>query len=205
MPRRPARDMSAVGVTIHPFDLGSGRPGDGGGPLQGGLHLMNRFTADVRDPALPYLVTLTLRARDGRLAPETMLIAELPDGPPITGYGLRSVIIDAYIRRIRQELEMLGGGPVIGGSRLHGRAIPASAVRRSAGKVTTQQAADAYRDALANPATMRRATAAVGEALNTSRGYASRLLSQARKEGLLGPAAKGQAGEVASAAHAATM
>lgn len=185
--------MSAVKVTIRPFDLGSGRSEDGGGPLQGGLHLMNRFTADVRDPSLPYLVTMTIRARDGWLTPESIIISEQPNGPTISAGRLRAVTIDGYVSRIRQELEALGGGPIIGRNRQHVHTV--SAVRRSTGKVTAQQAADAYRDALVNPATMRRATAAVGDTLGISRGYASRLLSEARKEGLLGPATKGQAGE----------
>lgn len=66
-------------------------------------------------------------------------------------------------------------------------------VRRAvhATKITTQMAADAYLAALASPdpGQNQRPTAAAAEKLGASRGHISRLLSQARREGIegLGP------------------
>ena len=76
-------------------------------------------------------------------------------------------------------------------------------VRRAvhATKITTQMAADAYLAALASPdpGQNQRPTAAAAEKLGASRGHISRLLSQARREGIegLGPqrAATAQGGE----------
>jgi hypothetical protein len=52
-----------------------------------------------------------------------------------------------------------------------------------------------YRRALANPQTRRRATQTVANKLGYERGHITRLLTEARKLGLLGPARRGQAGE----------
>jgi hypothetical protein len=52
-----------------------------------------------------------------------------------------------------------------------------------------------YRRALSNPQTRRRATQTVADKLGYERGHITRLLTEARKLGLLGPARRGQAGE----------
>ena len=54
---------------------------------------------------------------------------------------------------------------------------------------------EAYRRAVADPRTSRAPTAAVAKELGYQRGHISRLLSQARAEGLLGPAKPGRSGE----------
>jgi hypothetical protein len=172
---------------------------------------MNRFTADVRDPALPYHVTMTLRARDGWLSCEAITLRETPDGPPVTGVALRSVIVDSYVRLIREEVGGAGGAFLINKvttrtedtlaweppSEREWDALEAGQSRHKT-KITTQLVAQSYREALADATTSRRATAAVAEHLHISRGHASKLISQARAEGLLGPAARGQSGEITS-------
>lgn len=215
-PRRPSRDISAIEVRIDPNDpktggLGSGRPEEGGGPLHGGLHLQNRFKAAIRDPAVPYSIAMTLRARDGRLACEEISLQELEtDSPPVTGVGLRSVVIDSYVTRVREALGEVGGALLIA-KREQGKHGVASgpvspdtweefdgAQRRSQRpeKITTQVVVDYYQDALASPdpELNRRPTQAVADRLGISRGHASKLLTQARREGLLGAAERGKAG-----------
>lgn len=200
--RQPRRDPSSVAVTIRPENpetgtFGNGSPEDGGGPLQGGLHLKNRFVAEIQDPAVPYSVVLTLRARDGRLAVEGMTLREVSaESPPVTGVGLRSMTLDTYVSRVREVLGEDGEDALV--TREPGRPKKAQLGKTALGKVTTQVVADFYRDALSSPDPQvnRRPTQAVADRLGLSRGYVSRLLTQARQEGLLGTAQRGQAGEM---------
>lgn len=219
MSRRPRRDLSSIEVHIDPNDpktggLGSGRQEDGGGPLHGGLTLMNRFRAEIRDPAIPYSVAMTLRARGGRLACEEISLQEVdPESPPITGVGLRAITIDSYVSRVREVLGEVGGGLLIAKQETGPRVTKASgpvapekweefeaAQERSEQreKITTQLVADHYREAMASgdPTVNRRPTQAVADRLGVSRGHVSRLLTQARRQGVLGKAQRGQAGEL---------
>ena len=201
---RSARDQTAISVVIYPGNMGSGKPEQGGGQLAGGLTLMNRFRADIEDPAVPYLITLTVAARGGWLACESVTITERPGGPAVTAMALRSMTLSLYIQRVREELGEYAGGALI--TKESGRTEntisfePPSeaewnaldfAQRRRSAQLTTDLVAAYYREALAspNPEQNRRPTAAVAERLNASRGHISRLLTQARREGLpgLGP------------------
>jgi hypothetical protein len=201
---RTARDQAAISVVIHPGNLGSGKPEQGGGQLAGGLTLMNRFLADIEDPAVPYLIKLTVAARAGWLACESVTITERPGGPAVTAMALRSMTLSLYIQRVREELGEYGGAFLI--TKEAARTAntisfePPSdsewdaldfAQRRRSAQLTTELVAACYREALASPdpEQNRRPTAAVAERLNASRGHISRLLTQARREGLpgLGP------------------
>lgn len=201
---RSARDHAAISVDIHPGNLGSGLPEQGGGQLAGGLILMNRFRADIEDPAVPYLITLVVAARAGWLACESVTITEKPEGPSVTAMALRSMTLSLYIQRVREELGEYDGGFLITkeASRTESTvsfqppteaewdALDFAQRRRSA-QLTTELVAACYREALASPDPNQngRPTAAVAERLNASRGHISRLLTQARREGLpgLGP------------------
>lgn len=216
-PRPPRRDLSLIQVDIDPNDpdtggLGSGRTSEGGGPLQGGLHLQNRFRVVVQDPAVPYIIKMTLRARDGRLACEEIALRESgAEGPAVTGAGLRSVVIDSYLIRVREELGGVGGALLIAKRETEGGTTAisgpvsqgewrdfeeAQALTEQRGKITAETVADLYRDALASPdpSLNRRPTQAVADRLGISRGHASKLLTQARRDGLLGSAQRGKAG-----------
>lgn len=196
--------------------MGSGRADQGGGPLRGGLTLMNRFSAVISDPEVPYDITMTVGARDGWLVCEAVTVSGAPDGPPVSGASMRSLALSLYMQRIREELgQALGGGLI---QREAGRtehtvtwdlpvdaadwdALDFAQMRRAvhATKITTQMAADAYLAALASPdpEQNRRPTAAAAEKLGASRGHISRLLTQARREGLpgLGPSRAPRAGK----------
>jgi len=165
---------------------------------------MNRFQADITDPAVPYLITLTVAARAGWLACESVTMAERPGGPAVTAMALRSMTLSLYIQRVREDLGEYAGGFLItkevartedtvifeAASESEWDALDFAQRRRSA-QLTTELVAACYREALASPdpAQNRRPTAAVAERLNASRGHISRLLTQARREGLpgLGP------------------
>jgi hypothetical protein len=210
---RTTRDPAAIKVDIDPHGaqpdgekvLGSGTPEQGGGPLRGGLTLMNRFTAVIEDPDVSYAITVTVGAHDGWLAIESVTIAQRPGGQVITGMALRSIVPSIYLERIREELERyLGGGLIMKPAGRTDRTVsyefPLTAddlesfdlgqLRRAAraARVTTEAAADAYREALASPDPHlnKRPTAAAAEKLGVSRGYISTLLTQGRREGLPG-------------------
>jgi hypothetical protein len=215
---RTARDLAAIKVTVHPGDIGSGVPEQGGGPLRGGLKLANRFDADIEDQAVPYDIRLTIGARDGWLACEVVTIRERPRGPAVTSMAVRNVPLGAYVQRIREELERYWGAGLLwketGRTETtvsHGwpadpgewEAFDIGQLRRAARAVTvtTGMAAAAYREALASPdpGQNKRPTAAAADKLGVSRGHLSRLLSRARREGMegLGPqrAPRRKAGE----------
>ena len=192
--------------------MGTGTTDEGGGPLDGGLFLVNRFTATVDDPSLPFLVTLVLVAHGRRLAPEAVNLKMRPGGIPITATNLRAVKVDAYVARIRDEVGALDGGLLIVRRQEDSQSIRWSGVpdgdwsrfedsqnRRRRPADTLPAVAEAYREALGHPDSQIAAapTMYVAEKLFYSRGHASRLVTQARKVGLLGDAIPGRAGEIA--------
>jgi len=208
MSPRLTRDADAVQVVIHPGGrLGRGTEAEGGGPLRGGLTLMNRFRAVISDPEVPCEITLTVGARDGWLACESVTLAAKDGGPAVTGAALRGITLALYMQRVRQELGEAGGGGII--NKLVDRTetvvvyeppdlqeldgLDFAQIRRAvkAAKITPEMVASAYREAQASPdpGKNRRPTAAAAERLGISRGHASRLLTEARRKGLpgLGP------------------
>jgi hypothetical protein len=185
--------------------IGLGTPGEGGGPLNGGLKLMNRFAAHITDPAVPYQIRLIMAARDGWLECESAQMTALPGGAPVTAMAIRAMTLSLYVSRIREEMGSHGGSFLVGRevrrtehAVTHSPASPDQwdaldyAQRRRAATLTTELVAAAYREALISPdpEQRRRPTAAVAERLHASRGHISRLLTAARREGLpgLGPA-----------------
>ena len=183
---------------------------------------MNRFAAAIADPDVPYEITMTVAARDGWLACESVTVAGRPDGPAVGAASLRSLALSLYMQRIREELaEYRGGGLILKETGRTDRTVsydlPVIAedwdtfdfaqMRRAvhSTKITAEMAAGAYLEALASPdpEKNRRPTAAAAEKLGASRGHISRLLTQARRDGIEGlgpqrPTRRGASGEVAS-------
>ncbi len=207
---RATRNAAAITVHIdahgagHPV-IGRGTPEEGGGPLRGGLKLMNRFAAEVTDPAVPYHITLIVAARDGWLECESVQMSAAPGGAPVTAMAIRSMTLSLYIVKVREELGKFGGAFLVTRevarterSVTHSPVDPGAwdimdyAQRRRNAQLTTEVVAAAYREALSSsdPEQSLRPTAAVAERLHASRGHISRLLTAARREGLpsLGPA-----------------
>lgn len=182
--------------------VGRGWPEDGGGPLRGGLVLMNRFTVDIDDPAVPYDVEMTVCALDEMLACEYIGMTRREDGPAVTSTSVRLLAVDSYLIRARQELERY----VRSGALLLLKVVsqtPAATGyeppddaevttfregQRRRERLTTIQVAEAYQEALRSddPAKNRRPTEAAAEALGYSRGHISRMLTQARRDGMRG-------------------
>ena len=202
---RVARDISAIEVEIKSGNIGRGLPEEGGGPLRGGLTLMNRFEAVIHDPDVPFGITMRVGAYDGWMVCEAITVSEKDEGTPVSAAVLRSLALSLYMQRIREELGRYRGGGLLwkeAGRTEHtvGYDLPVmpgewesldfAQVRRAVHttKITTQMAADAYLAALASPdrAQNQRPTAAAAEKLGASRGHISRLLSQARREGIAG-------------------
>lgn len=210
MSPRVNRDVDAIGVEIDSPSIGNGTEAEGGGPLRGGLTLANRFTAVITDPEVPYEITMSVRARDGWLACERVELSEQPGGPAINGAAVRGITLSLYLQRIRQELGQAAGFGLIlkevsRTERTVGFDLPLlvlgdeleafnfGQMRRAvhATKITPEMAAEAYLEALASPdpEQNRRPTAAAADKLGASRGHISRLISEARKNGIpgLGP------------------
>ena len=201
MSPRTGREISAIKVDIAADGIGSGLPEQGGGILRGGLMLTNRFTAALTDPAVPYDLTMTVGAHNEMLACESFTITKRPGGPAVTSTDIRRVTIDTYLARIRWELEAYHGGgmlvqPVRRTSQMISFDFPPArgrlqafehGQRRGKGSLTTTQVAELYREALRSPREISsRPTEWVAEQLGYSRGHISRILTQARREGLPG-------------------
>ncbi len=184
------------------------------GSLGAGVELLAEPTYDIEDPALDYGVTLTVTAHENLLACRELTLSQRADGPAVTDQKLRAVTIKSYLAEIRRNLESLSGGLIILRfaeqfadsfameplSEGDVAGLEARHRRRQPMADTLPRVAAAYRQALASDDEFERdaPTEFVAKQLNYSRGHASRLVGLARKEGLLGPARPGRAGEVIS-------
>lgn len=154
-----------------------------GGSLHGGP-----FEVLVDDPALPALVRLTVKVEGGRAICDRLLVDRRPGAGPVSGETLRKVPVDSYVRQAVAGHPFLSVpiGPNAGGLARPGerKQVERAQERRDSQEVV-REVADAYREALRDPARRARATAATAEELHLSRGYVSLLLTRARDEGLL--------------------
>lgn len=205
MPRRASRD---IGVRMH-YPKDDGRPTfrdpahaaeNGGGYLAGGMLLASRFEVDVADPAVPYDVRMTVFAHRGHLSCEQLVVCYRDGGPTVTGTGVRQAVIDTYLARVREELGSADGALLLfrpsvdeQGRRVYGVTQDVEqwdtfeAGQRRERPAELREVADLYRAALssADPNENRAPVATVARRLRVHRGHASRLVSRARKEGLL--------------------
>jgi hypothetical protein len=209
----PPKDLSRTSYDFEPDDLASfeNAAQAGGGELAGGVTQLARLLVRVDDLNLDYVLTLTLANDRGHLVIEEARLTRREGHPAITSTGLRTVALDAYLRGIRRELARGAGGVGFGveRGRIGGAVVWSpplteewagfeSNQRRRVPAETLPAVAAAYRQALADPDpdVSRSPTAEVGRRLHYSRAHAARLVSKARKAGLLGSAMKGRAGEV---------
>jgi hypothetical protein len=196
-----------------------GFPDAGGGPLLGGTTLRGAFVVEIDDEELPYELVFLVDAFEGRLAPKSIAInqrqgfpPDTPAGSPITATGLREVRVTAYMEVIRSRLPELGAitkgtrGTRLGRSVIVHQPLAPEEVQRHLEDQRRRRNPDdlipevvrRYRAALSDPSTARRATQVVAEEMAYSRGHISRLLTEARVRGLLGPRIRGLSGEEAS-------
>lgn len=210
--RRPVSDVNVEVLATREVGSPVDAEKEGGGPLDGGLLLLQRFTADVDDRSLDCLVTLTIRAYRRRLAVESVIVRPRdPGAPPVTGTVLRALTLDAYVQEARRVIEETPGLFLLASvsntsehavtwnlpSEEDLRSFETGQRRRRSTQELLPQVADVYRAALADrdPRVRAAPTEEVGLRLHFSRGHAARLVTAARKAGLLGPASRGRAGE----------
>ena len=203
------RDLTRAEFHQHASSLG---PGPGGGPLAGGLRLFRSQTFEVDDPGLPVLLSITVVAKKNRLvASQVNVTARDEADQMVTGELLRSIPIDAYVKRIKEYLldASAKSAPYIvaevGGTvdtvfleppsvEQVNRAIREGRKRVPASELLPQMVA-LYREALGDPEHQHAPVDWVARQLGYSKGHVARQLVQARKVGLLGPAEPGRAGE----------
>lgn len=180
--------------------------------LGGDLRLRGRFEAEIDDPGLEYLVTLTVGAQSGRLVAEGISVRSRQGGLPVTTSSLRTITIDTFLGVVRRELMASGGAflivrdqEVTPGILRWGSVEPNDWTEFDKVQRRRRTAAEAlplvarlYREALESPDAGIAAspTKYVAEHLPCNRGHASRLVNQARAVGLLGGARRGMAGEI---------
>lgn len=181
--------------------------------LEGGWVLERPFRASVRDSALPLDVVVDVEAVDGRLVASAMQLQRRRGAGSIDGTTLRAMPVEQYLAHVLREamdFNPATGIPLVRPlveatsssvtTRLVGRTEDVERLlrgqgRRRAGREALEAVVAAYKAALADPKTHHRPTAAAAERLGYSHGHVSRVLTEARKAGLLGPARPGRPGE----------
>jgi hypothetical protein len=171
-----------------------------------GFALPQKIDAEFDNASLPYLLHLTVAVVHGHPVC-TGLTAERRDGgPPVTRRGLNSLPVERIVREVVAQTVLktearpgaisyrpagtLEAGPVPAQlAPRRGRRSEPEARRELIGKVVA-----AYRDLVANG--VSRPKPAIARELSISGSYVAALLTAARRQGLLGPAIPGRAGEL---------
>lgn len=190
--------------------------GDRLAPLQGGWVLQCPLRAVVTDSKLPgYEIELEVEADEGQLVARQVVVRRGAGSAPVSGSTLRQLRVAEQIAHVlKAATELYDGdappirprvdsGPGWVTTRLAGSATEQERLRRAqtgrrASDQVMQEIVAAYREAQGDLLTSHHPTKAVAERLNYSKGHVSRVLSEARKAGLLGPARPGRPGEVIS-------
>lgn len=215
MPRRADRDWTRV--TFRDFapqrpkwaPLASERRLDGGWVLDQDIGLT------VDDPDVEDLVDLVITVDEGRLVAHSVAVRRRDHrSRPVDGDALRRLPIASYVQQaiLRVPPDLLtiparmtpadAGGLDYSPLREHDQesalaAVHQAQVRRRGTAGTLAQVARLYREALRHrdPAIQGAPTQYVADRLPCSRGHASRLVTEARRAGALGPARRNRAGE----------
>ena len=140
-----------------------------------------------------FVLELTVRIVNRKPVCDVLKISARDGGPRVTAAALREIPLAAVQDRMLEGL----GFPyrVIKGENVE---IPTNSMIEARAKkesrtIVLPRIVEAYRDAIARGSTSP--TLDVATQLHYARGYVSRMLSEARREGLLGPARPGVAGE----------
>jgi hypothetical protein len=169
--------------------------------IAGGIFLpWQRYVSKVDDPEFPYEVVAVVEIEDGQPHCRELRLRAVDGGPPITGSALRSIPLASYLERTL-ELQWLPYRKQAGTDCVElatSRDVKEGRRTRRPKDEVLPKVIEEYRRALADPdpAVRRAPTQAVADRLHYERGHVSRLLSEARKLGLLGSARRGRPGEV---------
>ena len=164
---------------------------------------------DVDSPSIPYVVRLTVAVVHGKPICTSLAAERRPDGPPVTRRGLNAIPVDRLVRAAAAQVaaKVANRGPGFVSYDLFGDGETAAAVVREmtprrgrradpeARRELMSEVVTQYRDLL--PVT-RQPKPAIAKSLGISTSYVSALLADARREGILGPAIPGRAGELLS-------
>lgn len=161
--------------------------------------------ASIDGPELPYRLHLVIAVVHGRPVCTSLTAERLPDGAPVTRRGLNSLPVDKLVRMAAaQSAATISRGdgwtsydlvtPEQSASVLAGL-TPRRGRRGDPGarEELVRKVVIAYRDLLA--AKVKQPKPAIAKSLGISVSYVSALLADARRQGLLGPAIPGRAGE----------
>ncbi|GGF11333.1 hypothetical protein [Subtercola lobariae] len=143
-----------------------------------------------------YDLEVIVRIEDRQPVCDLLSIKASRGGPSVTATTLREIPVASIIE---QTLAGVFGYPFRfdGDERVEvaTQSLVNERASREPRRVLMPRVVAAYREALANEATRSKPIVAVAQRLNYQPGYISRLVSEARKEGLLGAASPGMAGE----------
>jgi hypothetical protein len=196
-PRRAARDLT--NVTVSTF-------GESGGEVElaAGIFLPHRqYVAEVHDPGLPYQLVAKVEIKNGQPECRELILRAPEGGPAITGLALRSITLASYLERSldaqfpkyrKTEPDEQG----INAQLVSDREVTSERRRRQSIEELLPKVVAEYHRALGDedPSVRHAPTQAVADRLHYQRGHVSRLLSEARKRGMLGKARPGRPGEV---------
>jgi hypothetical protein len=164
---------------------------------------------EVDDPSLLYVIRMTVAVVHGKPICMSLAAERRPDGPPVTRRGLNAIPVDRLVRAAaaRSAMKVVNQGPgfvAYGFDPFSDDETSAVVVREmeprrgrpqddpKARRELMQKVVDQYRDLLpitGHPKPL------IAKSLQISTSYVSALLTQARREGILGPASPGRASE----------
>lgn len=188
--------------------------------LGGGLYMAQDLAVRVDDPEQPHVVELVIVPWQGRLEAGRVTVTRRDDAsPPVDHKALRFPLaayvagaVAEYLRRPTSDPEHLlliarigrgyAGRPTSfqafgpDDQEQAANTIPQTQGERRGKRANLERAAELYREALRDPLHCRAPTQYVAVKEHWSRGHASRLVTEARKAGLLGPPRGTRGGEL---------
>jgi hypothetical protein len=189
-----------------PFVVRLGRLAGNVELLEDGFALATRLQAEVDLESLPYVLTLDIGVLHGRPICLSLRADRRAGGSPVTRSGLATIPVERLVLRAAVEAgglraESQDGVIVVEPlteaeqTELARRLRPRRGRRAdpAARRQLMEQVVQQYRDL--TRAQVKKPKPDIASNLAISQSYVGALLAQARREGLLGPAAPGRAGE----------
>lgn len=167
---------------------------------------LSTLEAEVDDPALPYVLQITVRVVHGKPVCQSLAASRREGGRPVTRRGLNSLPVEHLVREIAVSaaLKMETGPGYVAYDPITESNERAAARRQlapprgrqpdpAAHDALVRQVVDAYRDLLDEK--IWKPKPIIANEFSISQSYVAALLREARQRGWLGPAIPGRAGE----------
>lgn len=183
------------------------RIGDSYAEVAPGVAVSNSLEATSTDPALPYDISCHVRMVHGQPICTKIEATKRPDGPAITRRGLNSIPIAEIVRATiaHHSLRTEPAGPGVTKFSPLSEAESAEILKQITPRLGRKPDAEHRREKIHTAATLYRDLVSSGikhpkpiiaQQMHLSPSYIGSLLTQARKQGLLGePPGHGKAGE----------